>query len=203
MSYFPFFIDLENQKGLIVGGGRIAAEKVEKLLPFGPRLTLIAPKIQDELSANAALDCLFRKFRDEDVDGMLFVVAATNDEKLNGHISDLCRQKGILVNVVDDKEKCGFLFPSLVQEGDLTIGVSTAGASPQVAVTLRKRIEKMIGPRMGEILIYLRELRPIAKEQIKDGKKRRTFFIEAADKCLALDRALDETETEKLLESFR
>lgn len=64
----------------------------------------------------------------------------TDDRELNHRISALCQEKGILVNVVDDKDYCGFLFPSLVKEGKLTAGISTAGASPQIAAELRSRM---------------------------------------------------------------
>ena len=64
---------------------------------------------------------------------MDFVIAATSDEALNARIAKLCEERNILVNVVDDKEKCGFLFPSLIREGKLSIGISTEGASPRVA----------------------------------------------------------------------
>ena len=63
----------------------------------------------------------------EDIEGCAFVIAATDDRELNHRISALCQEKEILVNVVDDKDYCGFLFPSLVKEGKLTVGISTAG----------------------------------------------------------------------------
>ena len=119
MGYFPFFIEIEEKDGLIVGGGNIAAHKIEKLKPFHPRLTVIAPKIGEEIKKDTSLVWKERRFSDEDVEGMSFVIAATDDEKLNKSISDLCKRKRILVNVVDKKEACNFLFPSLVKEGKL------------------------------------------------------------------------------------
>ena len=121
MAYFPFFIDIENKKGLIVGGGRIAAHKAEKVKPFGVKITIIAPDIMDKLKQDPAFMCEERPFVPEDIEGCAFVIAATDDRGLNHRISALCQEKGILVNVVDDKDYCGFLFPSLVKEGKLTV----------------------------------------------------------------------------------
>ena len=96
--------------------------------------------------------CEERPFVPEDIEGCAFVIAATDDRELNHRISALCQEKGILVNVVDDKDYCGFLFPSLVKEGKLTAGISTAGASPQIAAELRSRMARELPNQMEEIL---------------------------------------------------
>lgn len=195
MSYFPFFIDIQDSDGLIVGGGRIASHKVQKLKPFGPRLTVIAPKIQPELKADSALHCLEREFEDSDIRDRAFVIAASDDRELNAHISRICREKGILVNAVDDRENCGFLFPALVKEGRLTVGISTGGASPQVAVSLRKKTARELPGRMEEILDYLEGIRPLAFQEITDGERRAAFLKETAELCLEENRPLTGEET--------
>lgn len=200
MGYFPFFIDIKGKKGLVVGGGRVAARKVEKLLPFSPRLTLIAPVILKELKENSGVSCLERRFRDEDVEGCMFVIAASDDEALNTHVASLCREKGILVNVVDCKENCSFLFPALVKEGKLTVGISTEGASPQAAAQLRSMTAQQVPSRMEEILDDLAELREAAKEQLPDPVKRAAFLKEAADLCMEKNRPLTEKEKDALLQ---
>ena len=93
MAYFPFFIDIENKKGLIVGGGRIAAHKAEKVKPFGVKITIIAPDIMDKLKQDPAFMCEERPFVPEDIEGCAFVIAATDDRGLNHSISALCREK--------------------------------------------------------------------------------------------------------------
>lgn len=201
MAYFPFFIDLCGKEGLIVGGGVVAAHKVHKLLPFGAALTVVAPKIDKELLTNPSVRCEEREFRDCDIEGKQFVIAATDDEGLNGSISTLCKERGILVNVVDDKEKCGFLFPSIVKEGSLTVGISTGGASPQIAASLRSRIAEELPEQTEEILIYLQEIREMAKKQISDQKARASFLKETALLCMEKNRPLTKEETENLISS--
>lgn len=200
MGYFPFFIEIEEKDGLIVGGGNIAAHKIEKLKPFHPRLTVIAPKIGEEIKKDTSLVWKERRFSDEDVEGMSFVIAATDDEKLNKSISDLCKRKRILVNVVDKKEACNFLFPSLVKEGKLTVGISTEGASPSVSAKLRSDVASAIPADMEEILDFLQEIRIVAKNEIKEKKARTAFLKEAAEICLKEERLLSESEVQKLLE---
>lgn len=202
MAYFPFFVDIENEKGLIVGGGRIAAHKVEKLLPFGAQLTVIAPQISSILKENTAVTCLEREFCDRDVEQARFVIAASDDTALNHHISELCRKRGILVNVVDDKDYCGFLFPALVKEGKLTAGICTAGASPQTAASVRSQLAAELPGQIEAILEDLNDLRDAAKERIADDRKRAAFLKAAAKFCLAQSRPLTDTERESWLSAY-
>ena len=73
MKYFPFFIDIENKSGLIVGGGEVAAEKVFRLQPFHSNITVIAPAILDKLLHNKHIQCIERKFKDDDIYNKFYV----------------------------------------------------------------------------------------------------------------------------------
>ncbi len=130
MAYFPFFIDLEQKEGLIVGGGRVALGKARRLLPYGPRLTVAAPQIFPDFYELEGIALLEEPFVPEILDGKCFVIAATGDVPLDRRIARLCRERDILVNVVGDREACTFLFPALVKRGDLSIGISTGGPTP-------------------------------------------------------------------------
>ncbi len=202
MGYFPFFMDIKGKMGLIVGGGRIAAHKVEKLMPFGPVLTVVAPEILGELLDNKQLVCLKREFMDTDVEGKMFVIAASDNREVNQYVAKLCQQKDILVNVADDKKACGFLFPALVKEGNLTVGISTEGASPQTAALLRSQIAAAMPGRMEDILDYLMELRQYAGENIADSDARSGFLKEAALLCMEKNRGLSKDERDVLYSHF-
>lgn len=200
MGYFPFFVDLKGKKGLIVGGGTIAYHKICKLLPYESDLEVIAKSFNDEIlslkdiydqgdentdSPEGSFTLVERDFKDSDIDGKLFVIAATDDVELNAHIYDICTEKRILVNVVDDKDRCGFMFPSLVKKGKLSIGISTEGASPRIATIYRKKLEEEIPDEMEEILLYLESIRPAVKTAIGEEKVRAQMFKEVADECLS------------------
>ncbi|GFI04128.1 siroheme synthase CysG [Lachnospiraceae bacterium 64-25] len=200
MGYFPFFMDIEGKKGVIIGGGAVAAWKVGKLLPFSPNLTVIAPFILPELLENAAIVCKKRMFKEEDLDGVMFVVAASDNQEVNSRVAALGKERNLLVNVVDDAQACGFIFPSLVKEGKLTIGISTKGASPQVASAIRSQAAMALPCQMEEILDYLGELREYAKEQMPDSGMRSAFLKEAADLCMKKGSPLTKEEEKCLLE---
>ena len=78
MAYFPFMIEVNNKKCLVVGGGKVALHKVKKLLPFGVEITVVAEQVCDAFSVYASqVEIVNRAFRDSDIEGMDFVVAAT------------------------------------------------------------------------------------------------------------------------------
>ena len=199
MAYFPFFVEISDGDGLIVGGGRVALRKIEKLLPYAPRLTVCAPSFLPEVEAVPGLTLVRGPFRSAMVDDKLFVISATDDDDLNAEIAALCREKRVPVNVVDDREKCTFLFPALVKRGPLSIGISTGGASPSGAVYWKEEIDRLIPPGAGEPLAYLERLRARVKEAVPDEKKRAAVFAALFNACLAAGRPPDEGELDRLL----
>ena len=184
MAYFPFFMDVSAGDGLVVGGGAVALRKVEKLLPYAPRLTVCAPFFLPEFQALPGLTLLRRPFEPSMVDGTLFVIAATGDRALNRQISALCRERHIPVNAVDDRDACTFLFPALVKRGPLSVGISTGGASPTAAVHWKEQIDRLIPEDAGELLDYLDGLRKVVKEAVPDGMARAAVFSILFDTCL-------------------
>ena len=175
MGYFPFFMELEGREGLVVGGGAVALRKLQKLLSYGPRLTVAAPELLEEIEALPGLTRLRQTFAPAMLEGKRFVIAATDDREVNREIAALCRERGIPVNVVDDKEQCTFLFPALVKRGDLTVGVSTAGASPSAAAWVKRRVLAAVPEDFGEMLDYLASLRPMVRERVAEENRAAVF----------------------------
>lgn len=203
MAYFPFFVELSGAEGLIVGGAAVARRKIEKLLPYGPRLTVCAPDISDEIRSIPGLCLLELAFVPELLEGMAFVIAATGDPRVNHRISRLCRERRIPVNVVDDRDACSFLFPALVKRGNLSVGISTGGASPTGAVYWKKRIDAMIPEQFGDLLDWLDSLRAPVKEALSDEGVRSRFFSALFEVGLERGHPLDRDEITALWEQYQ
>lgn len=205
MAYFPFFVDVEGKNGLIAGGGRVALHKLQKLLPYGARLKVVAPAVSKELEQTALKNdiCVIKRaFEAGDLADVSFVIAASDDGAVNAEIGRLCRENRILVNVVDDKNACSFIFPSLVKSGKLSIGISTEGASPEVTASLRSQIASLLPAEIDEILAYLSALRPLAKEHIRDDGRRAAFLKDMARICMDQSGVFDEHETMQRLKRY-
>lgn len=159
MGFFPFYTDIENKKCLVVGGGKVALRKVRKLLPFSPEITVIAPYICHELLLIKNIKTVKRKFVESDIDQAFMVIGATDDSRVNAHVSELCMDKKIPVNIVDEPKLCSFYFPSIVRKDNITVGISTEGKSPVLARFLREKVEKEIDADVlhtAELLSYAR-----------------------------------------------
>ena len=198
MAYFPFFMDLEGREGLILGGGTVALRKIRALLPYGPRLTVAAPEILPEIEALPGLTLLRRAFEPAMLEGKFFAVAATDSRESNRAAAALCRERGVLVNAVDDKDQCSFLFPALVKRGGLSIGVSTAGASPSAAAWVRRRIAGLLPEDFGDLLAYLAALRPLVRERVPEAD-RAAVFARLFSVCLEEGFPLEEPALSEIL----
>ncbi len=187
MPYFPFFIDIEKKPCLIVGGGRIALHKIQKLLPFSPEIRVVSPEICAEIEQISGLHLEHREFIPDDLNGAFFVIAATNSTDVNSYISRLCRERNILCNAVDSPADCSFYFPALAQRGNITVGVSTAGKSPLIAADIRRETEKHLTSELAEICDLMGSLRPAVREKFPQEKQRAAVMKAALEYCTEND----------------
>lgn len=201
MAYFPMFIDLQEQKCLIAGGGVVALRKVRVLLDFGAAVTVVAPKIDARIKAYAPKVTLAeRPFQEEDLNGCVLVVAATDDKTVNHAIAQLAQEKHIRVNAVDQQEDCTFIFPSYVKKQDLVGAYSSAGNSPVITQYLKAASEEFLTDALGEINAYMGSIRPLVKKRIADEPLRRRVYVQVLNKLLSEGRtALLPEELEEIL----
>lgn len=202
MAFFPFFIDISGRNILIVGGGKVALRKAEKLLPFGADITAVSPVFCGGFSSLGTVSLYCREFRDSDIDGAFAVIAATDDRTLNAHIYRICTERNILVNTVDDPENCGFYFPALVQSGNVTCGISTGGASPIFARYIKGKAAGMLDEKTlaaGEILA---RYRPVIKRRFDTEEQRKSAAEKLLERCTDSGELPEDNEIEKLLESI-
>ncbi|RUM72491.1 MAG: bifunctional precorrin-2 dehydrogenase/sirohydrochlorin ferrochelatase [Sulfurovum sp.] len=175
MAYFPMFVDMEGLKILVVGGGEIATEKLEKLLDFTQEITVISKDFSPsakQLIQNHDLKHFTRVYKTGDIKGFDIVIVATDTQKLHQEIYEESRGQRVWVNSVDNTDYCDFIFPSYVKKDDLTVAFSTGGASPAFAKQIRRHFEKIIPESVGAFLSQMKELR----RTIPKGKERMEYF---------------------------
>lgn len=191
MGYFPFFVDVENQNCLVVGGGVVALRKIEKLLPFNPNITVVSPKVHKEILSIKNINIIKRKFDFNDLNEKSFVITATDDKTLNKEIYNSCEENNIPVNTVDDKDKCSFIFPALARNNGVTVAISTSGKSPLYAKYLRKKIENLIQDSES-IVDNLSKYREKIKNEISLEENRKVAFEKLLDYSLSNESITDD-----------
>ena len=187
MAYYPIIMDLKDKKVIVVGGGNVARRKVTTLLDCGADVHIISKDLCPLLKAyekEGKVTVLGIGLKGYELDGAHMVIAATDDPVENSRIGRIAKERGILVNVVDQPADCNFIVPSIVRRGDLIIAVSTSGKSPALAGKLRKELESRYGREYEAYLNLMGELRGqiIAKGDSSD--ENREIFSRLVDSPL-------------------
>jgi len=162
---FPVFLKLNDLHTLLVGAGNVGLEKLEAILQNSPnaRVTVIAkefiPGVYNLTDSFPGIKTIEKTFSDDDLDGADIVIAATNNAKLNNYIREAAHQRKLLINVVDKPELCDFYLGSIVQKGDLKIGISTNGKSPTIAKRLKEVLNESLPAELDISLQQMSDLR--------------------------------------------
>jgi precorrin-2 dehydrogenase/sirohydrochlorin ferrochelatase len=187
MGYLPIFLDVTGRKCVVVGGGEIAARKVEALLEAGAHVTVVGPHLSpllESIAARRLVTHIARDYERGDIRGCVLLYAATDDPKLHRELVAEARGLGIPVNVVDVPELCTFISPAVVNRGDLQIAISTSGASPAFAARLRRELEDQFGAEYALTLAVLRAARRRLHADEMDPADRMRRLKELADSAL-------------------
>jgi len=161
--YYPIFLNLVDKPVIVIGGGKVAAEKVAGLRRAGATITLVAPALAPELQElrdAGTLQHIARAWEEGDLDGdWAVVMVATDDGAVNRQVSEAARRRRIWVNAADDPVNCDFILPSVVRKGKITLAASTAGSSPALARRLREELEAYLTDDMPALADLLAEVR--------------------------------------------
>ncbi len=205
MGYTPIFLDVTGRECVVVGGGEVAARKVESLLEAGARVSVVSPRLSPSMEAIVArgvVTHIARNYARGDIRGCVLVYAATDDPKLDRELAAEARALGIPINVVDVPELCTFIAPAVVKRGALQIAISTAGASPAFAARLRRELEDQFGAEYALTLEVLRAARRMLHADEVDPAERMRRLSELANSALPDAIALGDVDAiERILET--
>ena len=179
MDFLPIFMNVKGENCLVIGGGKIASRKVFMLLRAGASVSVVSPELCQDLTIRkdeGEITHIDREFEDADLEGCKVVIAATNNEKVNSHVSQLAKAKGIPVNVVDAPDLCSFIVPSIIDRNPVQIAISTGGASPVLARLLRSRLETFIPAAYGRLATLVESYREKVKAKFSNTDEIRTFW---------------------------
>lgn len=192
MDYYPAFLDLRGRNCLVVGGGAVAERKVESLLECGALVKVVtreATSALAELARSGSIELCLRDYISDDLLGIFLVIAATDDPTVQARIGSEAKERGLLVNVVDDPANCTFIVPAVARRGELSIAVSTGGRSPALAARIREKLEGLFGPEYEEWVDLLGQLRETLALRFPDAEERKAAWYRVVDSnCLELIR---------------
>ncbi|MCK5895345.1 MAG: uroporphyrinogen-III C-methyltransferase [Cocleimonas sp.] len=179
MKHFPIFLTLKDRPCTVIGGGMVAHRKIKTLLKSGAKVTLVSPTLCEKLQQNVdnkTITHIARDFEITDLDNSIIAIAATNNATVNRQIADIATQKNILVNVADSLALSSFIMPSVLDRSPVTIAVSTGGASPVLAKSLRMKLETLVPSSCGRLAAISEEYRSKVKEHFPEPRQRKAFW---------------------------
>jgi siroheme synthase-like protein len=162
---YPISLDVSGRRAVVVGREALAQGKADTLRAAGADVTVVSD----------------RPFRPEDLDGAFLCVASSSDPREREAIFRAARGRGVLVNVMDDPERCDFSAPAVVRRGDLTIAIATSGRSPALARKLREELERRFGEEWAEVLDVIGEVRDETNAKLPDLGQRIRRWKDALD----------------------
>lgn len=191
MRFLPVFLDLQAGPIVLVGQGEAARAKLRLLLSAGARVRWYATDGRHDLTGFDA-DAVTRVERAEgdpltaDLSNVIAVLCAGAGDI--GHVmAARARAAGIPVNVMDEAAHSTFIFPAIIDRGDVVVAVGTGGTSPVVARRVRERIEAALPARIGDLAGFVGRWRDAVKERLPDLSSRRKFWERVIDGGIGAD----------------
>ncbi|KAB8188350.1 uroporphyrinogen-III C-methyltransferase [Lysobacter maris] len=178
-ALFPLFLDLQDRRVLVVGGGAVARRKIEALRAAGARVVVGAPELEPAIAQrvdDGDIEHLAASFDPAWLDDVWLVVAATDDAAVNRAVAAAAESRRLWANVVDDAELSSVQVPSRVERGRLQIAISSGGGAPMLARHLRERFETQLDESLGELAELLTVQRERIRRRWPEIGARRTFF---------------------------
>ena len=182
MTLYPVFLKLAGQPVVVVGGGTVAAGKLDGLLAAGARVTVIAPRVRDAVRERATV--LEREFEASDLDGARWVVAAATPE-VNREVAAAATARGLFCNAVDDPGAATAYLGGVVRRGDVEIAISTGGVAPALAGLLREALEALLPHDLESWIEVAIRARAQWKRDRIPMHERRPLLLRALDRIYA------------------
>lgn len=180
---FPIFLRLAGRPALLVGGGRVAATKLDGLLRGGARVTVVAPEIRNHLERDG-VTLRRREFQASDLDGTWFAVAAATPA-VNRQVADAAQERRIFVNAVDDPASASAYAGGVFRRGSMTVAISTNGDAPALAGLVREGLEALVPEEIETWLSLSRAQARVWRETGIPMEERRPLLLEALNRLYA------------------
>lgn len=179
MEYLPIFVNLKNKPVLVIGGGNVAARKIDLLIQTSANIFIICSKkcfIVKTLFKEKKIKWLSNEFHEKYLKNIFLIIAATDNDILNKKIFDAANKHCILVNVVDDKKKCSFIFPSIVDRSPIIVAIASNGLTPVLSKLIREKLEILLPKYLGNMAKIAAKWRNEVKKYFKKISDRRNFW---------------------------
>jgi siroheme synthase-like protein len=174
----PLFLDVANREVLLVGGGRVAAGKLQQLLAAGARVRVVSPLLVAEMAGTHDVEIIRRAFQPSDLDGVWLAVAAATPE-VNRQVADAAEARHIFVNAVDDPANATAYLSGVVRRDEVTIAVSTSGGAPALTALVREALEAVLPNDLADWVKTAKQQRAAWRRDGVPMERRKPLLLKA------------------------
>ena len=182
---FQISLDVRGWPVLVIGGNEEAADKVQRLLEAGAKVTVISPTLHEvlrKLAASAKIIHRGRHFRANDLESVILVLNTLRDDRELAHsLIRLAREQKFLLWSVDQPDVSNVVMPAVVSSGHMRVAISSSGQAPALSGFMKEDLERILDGEFAAFVDWLSELREQAKANEPDAEKRRALLREALD----------------------
>ncbi len=175
---FPIILNLTSKPVVVIGGGAVGVRKALAALAAGAVVRVIDPR--SALPLPPEVTHLPEPYREDHLEGAALVFACATP-KVNAQVVTDAHARGVLVNTATSPDEGDFTLPAVVRRGDLTLAVSTEGASPALARRIREKFEAEYDEAFAEWVRLLAEVRAEVLATVPDESRRRELLDAFAD----------------------
>ena len=184
-SGFQISLDVRGWPVLVIGGNEEAADKVQRLLDAGAKVTVVSPTLHEQLrklAASAKIIHRGRHFRANDLESVILVLNTLRDDRALAHsLIRLAREQKFLLWSVDQPDVSNVVMPAVVSSGHMRVAISSSGQAPALSGFMKEDLERILDSEFAAFVDWLAQLREQAKANEPDAEKRRTLLREALD----------------------
>ena len=184
-SGFQISVDVRGWPVLVIGGNEEAADKVQRLLDAGAKVTVVSPTLHEllrKLAASAKIIHRGRHFRANDLESVILVLNTLRDDRELAHsLIRLAREQKFLLWSVDQPDVSNVVMPAVVSSGHVRVAISSSGQAPALSGFMKEDLERILDSEFAAFVDWLAQLREQAKANEPDAEKRRALLREALD----------------------
>ncbi|MCS6297321.1 MAG: bifunctional precorrin-2 dehydrogenase/sirohydrochlorin ferrochelatase [Nitrospira sp.] len=184
-SGFQISLDVRGWPVLVIGGNEEAADKVQRLLDAGAKVTVISPTLHEilrKLAASAKIIHRGRHFRANDLESVILVLNTLREDRELAHsLIRLAREQKFLLWSVDQPDVSNVVMPAVVSSGHVRVAISSSGQAPALSGFMKEDLERILDGEFAAFVDWLAQLREQAKANEPDAEKRRALLREALD----------------------
>jgi uroporphyrin-III C-methyltransferase / precorrin-2 dehydrogenase / sirohydrochlorin ferrochelatase len=177
-NLLPLFLDIANREVLLVGGGRVAAGKLQQLLAAGARVRVVSPLVAVEIAGTNGVEVVSRAFEPSDLDGVWLVVAAATPE-VNRQVAAAAEARRIFVNAVDDPANATAYLSGVVRRDEVTIAVSTSGGAPALTALVREALDAVLPHDLADWVKTAKQQRAEWRRDAVPMERRKPLLLQA------------------------